>query len=160
MSRKFGARGFESHTLLKMKEPRINTLEYNLGYYIGEYIFYRYLPTISIDMIHSGKVIKVSDEETDYFIALEDIWWKEHDLDNGKSWNDLQSYRRKMESKYLPKEFTARLNALNLTDEKEFRTGLVNSLWNCDICHYSLKQEDITIEYLPECTNITFKLNK
>lgn len=144
-----------------MREPRTNTLEYNLGYYIGEYIFYRYLPTISIDMIHSGKVIKVMDEEAKYFELLERRWFDDDETARkDEYWNALTAFRREMESEYLPKEFTARLNALNLTDEKEFRMGLVNSLWDCDICHYSLKQEDITIEYLPECTNITFKLNK
>ena len=44
--------------------------------------------------------------------------------------------------------------------EKQFKDGLINSLWGCDLCCYSLKPEDIIIEHDLDfnTTTIIFKL--
>ena len=41
------------------------TSEYQLGYYVGEYIVSRFLPTLSTDIIQSRRVINVSEEDTE-----------------------------------------------------------------------------------------------
>ena len=37
------------------------------------------------------------------------------------------------------------MSLMNIRDEKDFKDGLIHSLWNCDMCTYSLKPEDIKI---------------
>jgi hypothetical protein len=136
--------------MVKRREDGIKSLtaEYQFGYYVGEYIFFRFLPTISIDSIHTLRVIPVLPEEEVKFDELNNIWFdkgqKEENSD--AEWEQLMAYRREIEEKYLPHELVCHLDPLNITNEAEFKAGLRSSLWNCDICHYSIESEDITIE--------------
>jgi hypothetical protein len=136
--------------IAKRREDRIKSLtaEYQFGYYVGEYIYFRYLPTISIDSIHTLRNIRVSSEEQVKFNELNNAWYdKTEKEENGDAeWEQLLAYRREMEEKYLPHELVCHFDPLNITNEAEFKAGLRRSLWDCDICHYSIEPEDITIE--------------
>jgi hypothetical protein len=140
----------EKAEMVKRREDGIKSLtaEYQFGYYVGEYIFFRFLPTISIDSIHTLRVIPVSPEEEAKFKELDDKWFdKTQKKENTDAeWEELQNYRREVEEKYLPHELVCHLHPLNITNEVEFKAGLRSSLWDCDICHYSIDPEDITIE--------------
>ena len=136
--------------MLKRREDGIKSLtaEYQFGYYVGEYIFFRFLPTISIDSIHTRRVIPVSPEEEAKHKELDDKWFEkvQKKENSDVEWEKLQTHRREVEEKYLPHELVCHLDPLNITNEAEFKAGLISSLWDCDICHYSIEPEDITIE--------------
>jgi hypothetical protein len=135
----------------KEKKEKL-TSEYQFGFYVGEQIATHSLPTITTDMIKSRTQIKVSDEDTLESERLHDEWW-----DIGKygknpdpsmvdeKWKTYRQHYVTLEKKYLPNPFKSHMGLMNIRDEKEFKKGLIHSLWNCDMCTYSLKPEDIKI---------------
>jgi hypothetical protein len=50
-----------------------------------------------------------------------------------------------LEKKYLPDPLVCHLRLLNVENWDEFKEGLIDYLWECDMCSYSLKAEDINI---------------
>lgn len=139
------------------------TVDYQLGYYIGELIYYRHLPTIEIDSIHTRKMIKMDPSEVEEFNRIDKIWFDTYQKtketeSSKKEWDAVMAYRRKMEDKYLPKELSIHLPMLNVRNIKDFKDGLIVSLWNCDICHYSLDPEDITVGVDPDYYGGNIKL--
>ena len=136
----------------RMESKERLTAEYQFGYYVGEEIVTRHLPTITTDMIKSRNQIKVSDEDTEENKRLHDEWWetgqygsrKDEEL-NKENWKLYRQNMVMLEKKYLPNPLKCNIDLLNIRDEKEFKDGLIHSLWNCDMCTYSLKPEDIKI---------------
>ena len=136
----------------KKKQKEKLTSEYQFGYYVGEEIVSRHLPTISTDSLLSRKQIKVSDEDTEENKRLHDEWWEtckygsNPDLiKNKENWDLYHQHNKMLEKKYLPNPLMCHMSPMNVRDEKEFKDGLIHSLWNCDMCSYSLKPEDIKI---------------
>lgn len=132
----------------KEKKERVKkSSEFQLGQYVGYYIYHVYLPTLSSDMIQSRNVIKVTDEEfginrklnIDSFMDYLDK--KEYDISFRLYLNNLNELKRK----YLPEVLECWFLPLDISDETEFKEGLINALWNTDLCHYSLNSDDITI---------------
>lgn len=156
----------------KNRESQIKklTAEFQFGYFVGEYIVNKYLPSLSIDTPKTNNLISVTPEEQIKFKEIESAWWEatnaKRDPKTGgyenseKEWNELMAFRREMEVKYLPHELKCFFSPLNITNEKEFKQGLIFSLWDCDICHYSIEPEEITIEHDSDFffTHIIFKL--
>jgi hypothetical protein len=144
---------YKERRLKEKKEGKERlTAEYQFGYYVGEEIVTRHLPTITTDMIKSRNQIKVSDEDTEENKRLHDEWWETGQYGSRKneelSKENWKLYRQNMvmlEKKYLPNPLKCHIDLLNIRDEKEFKDGLIRSLWNCDMCTYSLKPEDIKI---------------
>ncbi len=146
------------------------SMDYQLGYYVGEHIVNRYLPTLSTDMIQSRNVIKVSEEDEIENKRLDNEWFKttrynddwdgEGDEDKQK-WELYKQHNKMLEQKYLPKKLDCHLRLLKINDEKEFKEGLRSSLWDCDMCSYNIEIENIKIEYEMEFgyTIITFQLD-
>jgi hypothetical protein len=130
-------------------------LSTQLGYYIGEYIVHRYLPTLSCDSLHSYNSIKVTDEEEAEHERLEKEWFsKTHaggsrgDYENSKTeWEQLRAYANMLKIKYIPEKLECYLPVLDMSDLDidSFKQGLGVSLWDCDFCYYSIKPEDIEI---------------
>lgn len=125
----------------------MKSLEYQLGYYVGEYIYHTQLPTLSTDLLHSRKVIQVTISEADQYHALEEKWRKsKSDLD----WNTMKDFRHALAKKYLPNKlecFIPKLDFNEQFDITEFKKGLRWSLWDCDLCWYKIeKDEDIGIQ--------------
>lgn len=136
----------------RMESKERLTAEYQFGYYVGEEIVTRHLPTITTDMQKSRNQIKVSDEDAAESERLHDEWWntgkyrKNHDeAVNKEHWKAYRKHYVSLEKKYLPNPLKCNIDLLNIRDEKEFKDGLIHSLWNCDMCTYSLKPEDIKI---------------
>lgn len=133
------------------------TAEYQLGYYVGEYIYSRFLPTLSTDILQTRNVIEVSEEDELENKRLFDKWIIDNDIEK---WDLYHQHNKMLEKKYLPHELKCHFDLLHIKKEKIFKDGLINSLWNCDLCCYSLKPEDIIIEHDLDfnTTTIIFKL--
>lgn len=134
------------------------SLAYQLGFYIGEEIVHRFLPTLSVDMIQTKTNISVTCAEGDECKRLNDIWFGKRMQHRGSEseaqkateteWNALRAYHEMLEEKYLPKTVECHFQLLNITDEhmQEFKKGIGASLWDCDCSHYSTKPEDIEVK--------------
>jgi len=133
------------------------TVEYQLGDYVGEYIFMKYLPTLSTDMLLTRNVITVSEEDTNQHDYLTEKWYKSKSQED---WKLLQDNDKILTEKYLPKELVCSVPKIDVDNMDEFLEGLIDNLWDCDICHYSLNRSDIIIENTYDWfTEIKFKLD-
>lgn len=134
------------------------SLAYQLGYYVGEQIVQRYLPTLSVDMIHTRKNISVTCAEGDECRRLDKVWFeKVHSVKGTEAekkkatepeWNALRDYHEMLEAKYLLPAIDCSFQLLNVTEEnmEEFKKGVGTSLWDCDCSHYSCRPEDIEVK--------------
>lgn len=147
------------------------SMDYQLGQYVGEHIINRYLPTLSTDLVQSNCVIKVSDQEQSDYEELDGDYIKSLEANNWKSGNSdlfemLKEFRKLLEKKYIPPILECHLNLIRIDDIKEFKEGLSDSLWNCDMCSYDISIDRIIIEndivngftiiklkYDPNCTD-------
>lgn len=133
------------------------SLAFQLGYYVGEKIVDQFLPTLSVDMIESRKVISVSSEEQRECRRLNDIWFnkisslkgtdKENQDATKEEWLASRTYHEMLEEKYLPKTLERHFTLLNVSenDMEAFKKGIGSSLWDSDLSHYSTKEEDISV---------------
>lgn len=125
------------------------TLAYQLGMYVGEYIVNGFLPTISVDSIHTSKNISVTCGEGDECRRLNDLWFRKTHTreDSDAEWSALRAYHAMLEDKYLPEMLECHIAPLNVSDADmpEFKRGLGVALWDCDCSHYSTDPDDITV---------------
>lgn len=134
-----------------MKEKE--NLSYQLGYYVGEYIVYRYLPTISCEDM-GLRPIQVTDEEKKEYDKLSDVWFHKRYSDKKTKgeieWQDYQKYRRKLIEKYIPEKLDCHLPLLDIDnlEMESFKDGVGTALWQSDMSYY--KCEASNIEYKEE----------
>lgn len=133
------------------------TLALQLGFYVGEQIVDKYLPTLNVDLLQTKRLISVTSDEHSECKKLSDIWFDKSmnfkGSDNEKSeatkldWKSLRDYHEMLEDKYLPKTVECHFTFLNITenDMEDFKKGIGVSLWDCDCSHYSAKEEDISV---------------
>ena len=50
-----------------------------------------------------------------------------------------------LEKKYLPQTLECVFNLIAIRDIKKFKEGLMDSLWNCDMCSYNIDEDKIEI---------------
>ena len=147
------------------------TMDWQLGFYVGQDIVHNYLPTLSTDMIHSRNVIKVSEEDATENQRLSDEWFsttKYQDNWNGEEdgskdkWELYFQHNKMLEKKYLPKILDTAFGLLRIDDMEKFKNGLIDSLWNCDMCSYNLDEDKIIIkqDMLNGFTEIKFELDE
>jgi len=141
----------------RLEERSKLTLAFQLGFYVGEEIVNKYLPTLSVDMLQTRKIISVTSDEYRKCQELNDTWFnksmsfkgndKEKSEATQEEWQDLRAYHEMLEDKYLPKTVECHFGLLNITenDMEEFKKGVSLSLWDCDCSHYSVKEEDISV---------------
>lgn len=127
------------------------SIESQLGYYVGEYIYHRFLPTISTDSLLSRIVIPVSEEETIENKRLETEWFKSGHKNrelNGdpELWKAYHAHNIMLQNKYLPHVLICNIPQIEVDNLEDFKRGLIASLWDTDLCSYSLKPENIKIE--------------
>lgn len=146
------------------------SMDHQLGYYVGEYIVNRYLPTLTTDMLQTRNVIEVNEEDTKENKRLDIEWFltTRHMRDwNGKNdgdkekWDLYYQHNKMLEKKYLPNPLECMLELIKFNDETEFKKGLRFSLWDCDVCSYNIEPENVKIEYDMEMgfTKISFQLD-
>lgn len=159
----------------RLKQRRLNgikklSLAFQLGTYVGEEIVNRYLPTLSVDMIQSNRVIKVSQEEEEECQRLDDAWFEtmesrlnsntEDIAADSPEWKRLREYHKELEKKYLPETVECFLAPINCEDELELKRGIVHALWHSDMSHYKCsKPEDVDVKLTDDAffTMITIK---
>jgi hypothetical protein len=129
------------------------SLSYQLGFYVGEHIIDKYLPTLSIDMIQTRNNISVTCAEGDKYRKLSNTWFElsnepDFEVAKNQAWYEMRAHDEILREKYIPKILRCNINRLYLKKEDdiaEFKRGLIDSLWDCDCCYYSLKVEDISL---------------
>jgi hypothetical protein len=117
-----------------------------LGFYIGNYIVMRFLPTLNIYGHDSARTIHVSDEEKIEYDRLDDKWYNERV--NGETtkenWVNLRRYAHMLEEKYLPKKLIMYIPYFDIPEENlsEVKEGIRSELWDSDICNYHIESND------------------
>lgn len=147
----------------KIKQQRLEaknklTLEFQLGWFIGEQIVDKFLPTLSVDGLTTRTNISVTCAEGDEYRRLSDTWFnkrhsvkgssdKEKDKLSENEWKAYRAYHEMLIEKYLPKTLECFIHILNVPENKlnELKQGISASLWNSDRSHYSTKIENIDI---------------
>lgn len=129
---------------LKSKNDPIPTsIEFHLGYYIGEYILHTKLPTLSIDMLKTRNVINVSVEEENHYRVLEENWYENrNNLEKNNEWETLNEFRYKMSEKYLPKVIETQISYIFSDKMDEIKNGIMCSLYESDLCSYKISTLD------------------
>lgn len=126
------------------------TAEYQLGYFVGEDVIHRYLPTLNVEG-GTLKEISVTSEEQRKYNRLTKEWYdkckleKDGNTNSKDEWNEYQSFRKELIEKYLPNPLVCHERIINIRNMNEFKEGFIFSLWDCDCCNYSLEPEDIEI---------------
>lgn len=152
---------------IKKNEEYLNnlTVDRQLGYYVGEHIVNRYLPTLSTDILQSRRVIQVDHEDAIENKRLDEEWFnscthKRGDSGDKEKWNLYLQHNKMLEKKYLPNPLECHLGLIKFNNENEFKSGLRSSLWDCDMCSYDIEKENIKIDYDMEMgfTIISFQL--
>ena len=121
------------------------SMDWQLGFYVGQDIVHNYLPTLSTDMIHSRNVIQVNEEDG-----------------SKEKWELYFQHNKMLEKKYLPQILDTSFGLIRIDDMKKFKDGLIDSLWNCDMCSYNLDEDKIIIkqDMLNGFTEIKFELDE
>ena len=140
------------------------SLETQLGFYVGEYIFYKFLPTLDVDGMTTRNVVKVSEIDFIEYQYRDNTWFdKVQSLGRGKKapkeWNSYLSFRKYLQGKYLPHVLECHVPRIDVEDISSFKKGLARSLWDCDCCNYHIEEENITITQEEYFTVISLKLN-
>jgi hypothetical protein len=120
---------------------------FQLGWYVGEYIYARNLPTLSCDMILTNRVIRVLPEEEDRIAKLNALWFKTED---DRFFDRARKEHRDLARKYLPAKLETDVRMLTVPaqeeDVKDLKNGLRQALWDTDVCWYRIeKDEDIEL---------------
>ena len=142
---------YKEKMMNKNKEYLKNVgMDYQLGFYIGENIVDNYLPTLSTDIIHSRKVIKVSEKDEIENNRLDDEWFNSCTHERGNSgdkekWEAYFNHNKMLERKYLPQTLECVFSLIRIDDMNKFKEGIKESLWNCDMCSYNIDEEKIEI---------------
>ena len=119
-------------------KPR--SLEWQLGYYVGEHIVRFFLPTLSIDYMEGKNVIQVSEEETKEY---ERIHGELRTTRNGdkyltdEKWDAYIAYRHMLVEKYLPPVLECYVPQVVIENKAEFAKGIESSLWSSDKAYYT-----------------------
>lgn len=134
----------EEMRLKRIARTKALTMEYQLGWYVGEMIVTRYLPTLSVDMLQTRNCIKVSNDEELEAKRLNDVWYANYDekVKNDSNWIALRKYHAMLEEKYLPPVLECHIAPLNVENMGEFKKGVRDSLWDSDLCHYDITDND------------------
>jgi len=149
--------GFRTPHRVQKQKTMKKSLEQQLGYYVGDYIVMRHLPTLSTDLLQTRYVIKVSEEESKTHELLNNDWLI--DSENKNKWNALRRYSNILGYKYYPNPLICYVPKIEVENIEEFKTGLIDCFWNCDRCSYSLKSEEIKIYNDEYSTIIELKLD-
>ena len=146
-------------------------IEFTLGLLVGEFIYLRYLPCLSVDSLQTRQVVQVSEEDTLEHDRLHEIWWaktlenwndKERIKKVEDEWKEMNGFCHKLQNKYLPHVLDSYVHKINLDeikDMKQFKDGIRAALWNCDMCSYKIENEDVEIIQDEHHTIIRLKLD-
>ena len=139
------------------------SLEYQLGVFIGEFIIGNYLPTLNIDSLLTHTVINVTEDEKNKYDELNDLWFKsvrgDKDISN-TNWNNMRRFQLEMENKYLPPVIECYVPGFDVQDYVTLKEGIRESLWDSDLCHYSIDVDNIDINEYDEKINYHYPMRR
>ena len=117
------------------REPDFKDLNYQLGMYVGEHITFKYLPTLSTDMMHTNVRVKVSEEDTERHRIVDETLYscKTNRQEKFQVYKDLNN---ELAKKYLPEKLTCLVPKIYPTNMDTFKEGLYDQLWDTDLSHY------------------------
>lgn len=125
---------------------KVESPDYYLGILVGEIIYYKYLPTLSVDMLKSPTVIQVTEEETLEVERLNQymsgVYYHPHkDEKAAKTAHSLAhkkwiGYINTLAVKYLPQKLHCRFERIHVNNLDDFKDGLTTYLWNTDLSWY------------------------
>jgi len=118
-----------------------------LGQYVGRFIAYNRMPTLSTDMIQGveNHVVQVNEDDTAELNRLDRDWHLSRSPINEKRrFGILLQFRNMLAMKYLDKTHKAYIPSLDTTqlDEHDFLVGINEALWDCDFSHYIVYEDD------------------
>lgn len=119
-------------------------LNYQLGIYVGEYIILTQLPTLSTDSLKSNRIIEVTEEEKQKWQKLEAKYFtmaikNSFGEESSKLFYEHRKWYNTLLEKYLPETVDVVIPKVEITDMKEFQSGVEDALWDCDMSHYRVK---------------------
>ena len=126
------------------------SLEYQLGIMIGDFIVSKYLPTLSTDGIQTNNVVEVSVEDTIENERLHNLWSDRidnKDLEKeiyNQRWEEYREHSKILQRKYLPhilECYIPRISSINKPDD--LIKGIRASLWDCDCSNYDTDKMEI-----------------
>jgi hypothetical protein len=119
----------------------VQSVDFYLGWYIGEFIVKSNLPCLSCDndTLHP---IEISEEELEQYTIINGKLIGKYTQDE---WDEYISYRKMLKEKYLPKELKCYVPNFVSGNMDEVKRGIRESLWDSDVCNYSTLQENIEI---------------
>jgi hypothetical protein len=133
-----------------MKTNRTSS-EFQFGFYVGEYIVHRFLPTLDIYCQGATtQVIKVNDEDRIEYERLEGlyaekIWGNMTNESYASEFLASRKFGQSLQEKYMPAELICYLQPLTIANIDEFKKGLRDSIWNSDVSCYDSQPENVTI---------------
>jgi hypothetical protein len=149
----------KTNKVKKIRKPF--SLAFQLGMYIGEYIYRQYLPALDCDMMHSKVVVKVLPEEFIEHKRLNDAWFNKYNEDQRAlrkagvkypdlekvaqtEWKECKDYEHMLAQKYLPHVLDCHVHHLDVrpANVKQLKAGIRLALWDCDMCQYHVEKDD------------------
>lgn len=118
-------------------KPR--SLEWQLGYYVGEHIVRFFLPTLSIDYPEGKNVVQVSEEDTKEYERVQSELRMTKDRDKyltDDKWDAYIACRKILVQKYLPPVLECHVPQVVVENKAEFARGIESSLWSSDKSYY------------------------
>jgi hypothetical protein len=125
---------------------QLKTADYYLGKLVGEIIYFRYLPTLEVDMLKSPTVIEVTEEErleverlnqlmsdVYYHTSIDEKTAKTAHTLAHKNW---MGYINTLAIKYLPQKLQCRFERIDVVNMDEFKDGLRGYQWDTDLSWY------------------------
>jgi hypothetical protein len=154
-------------------EKNYESIDYQIGALMGELIWQR-MGFIDVYGDDGPEVIlrynknPMTKEDADRLKAANDAYYTEKDRKKREElWYEYNRIHSELEDKYLPNPVTYRNYMFDLShikNMKDFKDGIIGYLWNTDFCPYSIKDEDIKIEFteteFSRSTEFTFILDK
>ena len=113
-------------------------LNYQLGMYVGEHITFKYLPTLSTDMMHTNTRVRVSEEDAERHRIVDEILCKtdRRSTDRQEKFEVYKALNNELAKKYLPEKLTCLIPKIYPTNMDTFKEGLMDQLWDTDLSHY------------------------
>ena len=132
------------------REPDFKDLNYQLGMYVGEHITFKYLPTLSTDMMHTNTRVQVSEEDAERHRivdeALHNTWKINKGSENSvKEFEVYKALNNELARKYLPEKLTCLIPKIYPTNIDTFKEGLSDQLWDTDLSHYFPEDDFYTV---------------
>jgi hypothetical protein len=131
---------------------------YNSGWLVGEILFLKYLPTLSVDIAQTRNVVPVPYLYEKKYKLLENDWFqytRHGEMPDEKLADEAfkvwRAFAKELEDKFLPKEIVCNIPDAVAYNKELFLKGVNDYLWNTDLSYYKVYKKSLsTSSYNPE----------